>query len=464
MKKLTLTIAGFFSSIIFITGQEKFIETPLHVSSTAGIYSPSSLSGDYLYFVVVDGDLFTRFLMDSKTKKISSFSEKRNINASLYSGGHKILASRSSADNSMQFMEADGRFYFETVNFATKENTVEEFKFKKERFIGAAVAGDYIIAVTHPRSSQSLRFYFKKDNESPRFHDADLTSLEKTELPETDEGGSNEVDLNDAVIIDNNSINNVSALASGIKIFFENNHVIILGNQKNGLTQTFKFDIQSWTQTAEKFSFDLLDGEKHIPISNSFYWNGFLFQSAAYQKKYFLSIVEMKEKKALQTFTAIETDSINFKNSPIKQQGGGTVYSKHREFEFESTEQLLRKIRSAGTIFISVRDKNNGKLELRTGGFNKLASPIGTPMPYAYTTWDKAIFFSSLLSKDSLTHIPGVVPDNIYEQIEAYQKELNKKWFPPKWWLSSSTYTNETGFIIHCDSKNNALILYKFTD
>ncbi|REE17058.1 hypothetical protein DFQ09_105272 [Winogradskyella pacifica] len=130
--------------------------------------------------------------------------------------------------------------------------------------------------------------------------------------------------------------------------------------------------------------------------------------------------------------------TINFKNSPIIQEGATAIPFINTR-KFEQTSKYLRKI-SAGNLGINVHFSNElfyitlgGYQEINTGGISPIVSTPAmtsggfisfnpTFHNYNYYTATKSTFFNTILDSN-FKHVKGEIKENSFDKITEYKKD-----------------------------------------
>ncbi len=131
--------------------------------------------------------------------------------------------------------------------------------------------------------------------------------------------------------------NPLYAAAQKIKLYVENNQMILTFDHNLKETQVFVIDLNSFVINETKFSQTELKAAAQT--SNSFLFKDKLFQLKMNKTQMHLAIKALDSGTILKEFAAAENDTINFKNSPLLTQVG-----KQREKQIATIKKFLRKI------------------------------------------------------------------------------------------------------------------------
>ena len=128
-----------------------------------------------------------------------------------------------------------------------------------------------------------------------------------------------------------------------------------------------------------------------------------------------------------------------FKNTPLIQEGGTTIYSQDSKKSLKDTEKFLKRV-ATSVIGITVKKVGNF-FELKIGGFKEIDSG-GAPgasasisiggtfhyntimVGYSAYTLTRSIYFKTLLDKNTLNHIHGKVSRDVYDKIQYYDDSV----------------------------------------
>jgi hypothetical protein len=79
-----------------------------------------------------------------------------------------------------------------------------------------------------------------------------------------------------------------------------------------------------------------------------------------------LVIQNFQSGKILNSFRTLEKDTISFKNTPIIQDGGNSIYTANAERNLEKTKQLLRKMLNGEAVITGIINQK-GQHEITVG-------------------------------------------------------------------------------------------------
>lgn len=186
--------------------------------------------------------------------------------------------------------------------------------------------------------------------------------------------------------------------------------------------------------------------------ANSFIHDGHLYQLRVALSEMVVGIVKIPQGETVATFSVTEEEPIAFRNTPILQDGGRTVFSSEMRV-LEKTKQFLRRA-SRGACGISVYSGNSG-LEVTLGSCIVSTAPAGgtggmapvmlsTPSgaiqnsvfnpvysSYAQYTGSMSVYFKTLLENKTFKHIEGQIPDNPIDAIKKFVgHQTDKKELP----------------------------------
>lgn len=320
-----------------------------------------------------------------------------------------------------------------------------ELPAKKEKYVGSASYGDKFFIFTVVRATSILNLYVFNDHAKYDTYTFDFKDQQFAPLPY-----SKLFDVlhnNQFAFIDNMVPNAIELVAKKNKLYgYDNKLVLTLDNEVNKTTfitidlTTFKSDIASYDQ-AKPSCVNL------YPTSNSYIYKDHLYQFSACPNEMVLSVGSLKQGEIVQEFRVNKEDEIYFRNSAIIQEGPSLGGESERELS--KTKQFLRKV-SRSEIGISVYETSAG-IEVMLGGYKEIQTGAGgggmmmgggtisTPMGpvamaptynptfYGYSAYKftKSVYFKSLLNSQTFDHEEGVVPNNIFDKIQAFTKGMD---------------------------------------
>jgi hypothetical protein len=346
------------------------------------------------------------------------------------------------------------KFLCVTFSFETQTTSLKEFTFedKNERLVQTINDNNqfYILTYHNPRSSSydsysgyrsnantgSVYIYtFDQSGEMKRskldFGDARFAdfSNRKVRFSNMILATSDKPDLKKFVENDPQSIESVAVPR---KMYVRDGTVIFTFDQNREYTQMVTLELSTLNITTTRYEKPLIETPSLKKKSNSYLNGDYLFLSATTKEIYKLKIINYKTNQTLQIYKIEKEKPIDFKNSPIIQEGG--TYANYRELE--KTKKFLRKIYQ-GQIGISVLRRNN-EFEVTLGGFvqkntgGMMVPGFGIPIA---STGNVTLFFNptalaynsyaatkstriECLFDENFNHIQGEISANAFDRMD----------------------------------------------
>jgi len=182
------------------------------------------------------------------------------------------------------------------------------------------------------------------------------------------------------------------------------------------------------------------------------------------------SVTSLDGKKELKNILINKDEEINFKNTPIIQEGG--TYKSYRELD--KTSKFLRRLGRENIGIAVTKSKNDyivtigAKVDIPSGGMmmSGFGMPLATagaftvtfnPTSFAYSSYSgtKATRIKCLFDYD-FNHIDGNIPENVFDRIRNMSDEIKNKDAETVFKLNNHYVW---GFY---DKKTDKYILYQF--
>jgi hypothetical protein len=442
MKTLLLTISLFCSCFSF--SQKNIFELKFDLDKPTILTSPFHYS-TYSYIVIREKAGIHRFIIN-RDDSTSLYKTEATKNSLIFNNNAiKILGSVTGKDESFNvlFDTKNEIVFFEKADLLNGSYKIDgSINFSKERFIGVTQHDNVFIIAGHEEKSKSLKFYYIQEGKPNRIKEIDFSFIQP-------KYGSSDIRffLDDAAIIDDNTVFDPVLLTKEIKLYFIENKIIATCNQQYTFTQLAEIDTTTGLAEVKKFNFEERFSYKDIPDppkSNAFFRNGYLYTGAAYIKSLLISVIDPKTGLILKKYEADKDDTISFKNTPIYQEGGSSAFAANYKKEL-SPGQFIRKINDA-ELFITARNGEPEETELMIGSYKEITNSRGGPgmglgfpvapgvfisfyvsfTPGFSTSWTKTTFMKTLLQKNNFEHISRALPVSIQEKRELYEKELSR--------------------------------------
>jgi len=354
------------------------------------------------------------------------------------------------AEKKTVLVYANGRnksFNALSVNNERKFLINKEIKIgKDEIFLESFELGKYFYLVTVGWQKSYLVFY--------RINNELIIETHKVELKEYS-FGNQEPDLYKNLISTTNdinvskisyqTINSLAATFNMAKIYTFDDTFVLTLDKLFGQTLFLKINLLNWDTELIKFKVNIEACDKSK--SNSFLYFDKLLKAQVCDDRLILSIIDINSKEILNKYEAKSGEEIKFKNTPITQEGGSSVYVANDSRELANGNSLFRKIHNSQmSLAANLTKQCRSCYEVTIGSFEEkeMASgggpsyiggtsvPMGgamipvqgsfspTYIGYTKSTWTKSAFFKTLLQGDNFSHKTGQIEKNEFERIESF--------------------------------------------
>ena len=230
-----------------------------------------------------------------------------------------------------------------------------------------------------------------------------------------------------------NDPHSIESVAVPRKMYIRNGQVIFTFDQNKESTQIVTLDLNTFVIDSKVYEKPLLGIASNKKRSNSYLNGDYLFMSVTTREEYELKIINYKTEETIKTYRIEKEKPIDFKNTPIIQEGG--VYANYRELE--KTKKFLRKIYQ-GSMGVSVLQRNN-QFEVTLGGFvqknsgGMMVPGFGIPMA---SMGNVTIFFNptalayngytatkstriECLFDENMNHVSGEIQENAFDIMDG---------------------------------------------
>ncbi|WP_281846223.1 hypothetical protein [Olleya namhaensis] len=268
-------------------------------------------------------------------------------------------------------------------------------------------------------------------------------------------------------IINNNVPNSLEQTNAITKLYLNNNTLTITSNLFDKSTYIISLDLETNTYNFQNIINTGFNDSHRGANSNSFIYNDKLLTIYSTLDHLSFSAYNLKNLTLLKTFQINKEDKIDFKNTPIIQEGG--EFDNYRELEKNS--KFLRKI-TQSKIGITAYTKNdqliitlgaskeiagNNFAMVNFGLVGGIAFGLLTNNLYNYSQTKSTRI--SCLFDDNLNHIKGHIPLNDFDKIEKF-KQNNSAFNNPN--LQTLFKYNSSYLLGNYDKKNGLYSLFKF--
>ncbi|KAA1246199.1 hypothetical protein [Aquimarina sp. RZ0] len=448
-KKIALLIS-ILCTYFSVQAQEKVLELPDSFSSTPSLskesYALPNQLLDGLMLLLEERKKFKSYLFDA------NYALKAKITTEVLPHKYKNLLGYNIHENNYSLFFTNNRntkFGVQIFDFKNEVSSIKllDFKLKKEMFIDAVNYKNKIHILTVSKGTSDLNIYTFDKNLTAHKNVVSLKHLEyKNPINGFTFFAHNIFSHNDIAKIESNSPNVIETTSKEIKIYQQNQQLILSFDHRIKNTHLYYIDLNTYQtthKTIEKPSYK----EEGFVKSNSYIFDNKIFQIASSNKKMKFTIKDLSTKEKIREYAIHKKDTITFKNSPIIQEGGGAFpgISENQVREMEKTAKYLRKISSAN-LGISVY-KVDGKYNIILGGTKKInsggtfASGFGTvgtigstgafsvgfnPTFYGYGGYSstKSTYINCLFDVN-FNHVKGDIPLNSFDRINDFEDTLD---------------------------------------
>jgi len=324
-------------------------------------------------------------------------------------------------------------FSFETQTTLHKEFTFED---RNERMLQTINNNNKFYILSYHNSKDEIYIYtFDESGNATRnqldFSEFDfisqnsqMVSFKKMAL---NFGGNSEIQK-----LNENDPHSIESVAIDRKMYIRDGEVIFTFDQNDSFTQMVTLDLNTLKTNLKIYKKPLFTVSNIEKNSNSYLNGEYLFLLVNTRDEAEMQIMKYKTMEILNTYRIEKDKPIDFKNSPIIQEGG--IYARYREME--KTQKFLRKIYQ-GDVGVSVIQRNNqyevtlgGFVERNTGGMMvpgygiPLASAGNVtlffdPTALAYSSYraTKSTRIECLLD-ENMSHTEGKIYDNAFDKMD----------------------------------------------
>jgi len=358
-------------------------------------------------------------------------------------------------------------FDFESGVCSTKEI---DFKLKKEFFLTIFSRKGKIFIVSVSRKGSKLNIYEFTDN----LNNPQKFEIEIPEHTFLDRFGDS-VDLKDVlsdsykngfmvspVTIQENLPATIEKTRRPLKIYPTKIGFDVTVDTWLKSTYLLKVSLENMTVDVSEFKYPEPDGFIARVKANSFLFDDNLFHIIMGSDEMLFSVFSTQTKDLKKQILLKKEDEIDFRNTPIVQNGGAFESFRY----LENTKQFFRKSLDAD-IGLSVIEKNE-RYEITFGSVKEMGEPVvlyfvagglvgGTVSLLVRDLLDyrltKSVEFRSLFSK-KMNHLEGDVSPNLFDKIGEFTKGVKLK--------SETLFRfHESYYYGHYNIDRNAYLIYK---
>ncbi len=284
----------------------------------------------------------------------------------------------------------------------------------------------------------------------------------------------------DVAKIDEAGLPDIKSVSARSKVYLIHDTLFLTMNRDQGNTMVYAFDLYNKTVSYRlienepvKMQYDPIT-EKNIVekdyVDNSYLLNGKLFFVSATTESLHVIISDFYSGARLKYFEVKREDTIDFKNTPILQEGKVIYFNSTKELT--RTRQLLRKMSGGDAAIAALNDSmgiavtlgsNQEQRQMGMPGYGFSSGSTGTIVGgsgmgnFSPGTWTKAVRFRMLVDSSSFQHIQGDIEPSINDRIDEFSKDIKIPEHAENLLLQDGRY-----IYIYYDKKNQSLNLQQF--
>jgi hypothetical protein len=430
----------------------------------------------------------------------SKFELTDSLNADFINGKFKFL--KGYGVDSLQYYlyfgnRKDNEFSVQSVNFNTKvsEGKLLPLKFKKERLLRTLNYQNKHYILTVVPNSSDLNVYEVMGDKLFRSKKFDFSGHQFTHS----KNGKffDALNLNSGLgkaivgirIIDSNDPASLEEAFSKRKLYHYNNKLFMVLDNVSNITTLVTIDLTDLSSTVQAFKHAELECKDLAVKTNSYLTGNYLFQIKACEDELCLKVTDVISEQVVKTYQAKSNEEISFKNTPLLQDGGLTIFTVGDSGrELDKTKQFFRKLVS-GDIGVAVSEADD-KFLVTVGGYREQSSGSGggmmmispgisttmpgtgammpampvyhhNPVMYGHSTSanTRTVYFKSFLQQSTLNHVDGEMPITAFDKVSGFEMELK----PPV--LLKSRFKLDDSYVLgYFLYRNKHFYLRKFTN
>ncbi|TRX57693.1 hypothetical protein FNH22_14875 [Fulvivirga sp. M361] len=440
------------SSVIFLVvfwllfgslyGQSLVKEIPIgQATNGSGFFLGASLKGVEIIPFYYNG--FDNGLLAIKDKKrivvkemtpdfsISNSVEAQVPELSRLLGGtrHHNMVSLFYLAQSTQF---DQTIIIQEIVFGNKVHKQYKVRLgKDEKFFTSISDNNKCYILTRIRNSSDVCIYPLKPGDYPRKMKFTLGPVVRSGRKVPFYRAFNE----SPVFISENAPSSFLATSKDHKIYMKDDVVWLTMDNYEHYTLLIKLDIKNEFARMERV--EHIVSKREYNRTNSLIFQNVIYSLSTCDAQLYLTLRDINTKREIQSFSVSKYQQINFKNSPIFQEGGGGV----REMQINETKTFLRKM-SRLSVALAIEEIDD-KYKLSIGGFKEITTGYGGFVPggagafvsspvftaYSLNSWgNKYVYFNTILEAETLDYLENEpVKTGHFEKIKAFESEVTPK-------------------------------------
>ncbi len=280
------------------------------------------------------------------------------------------------------------------------------------------------------------------------------------------------------VKIEETNPNSIAITSNVCKIYDRGNKFVLTIDEGILYTYLFEFTLPELTVALKTFQKKQLPNDGNPAINNSYLFEDKIFQITANSNKMLFTIKNLETEEVLKQIELSKDEEINFKNSPIIQEGTAMASGERRELD--ETSQFLRKIsdEDIGVAVMPIKEgyriTMGGNKTLNVNTHGTLAGQYtigGTVGNSGYSTtyfnpaftafnsyqYNKSTRIECLFNED-FEHIDGIIPQNVFDKIRIFTLRNPNG-------VAENVFKMKDYFIYgRYNSKEDTYQLFKFSD
>lgn len=284
----------------------------------------------------------------------------------------------------------------------------------------------------------------------------------------------------DVAKIDEAGLPDIQSVSARNKVYLIHDTLFLTMNRNLANTIVYAFDLYNKTVSyrlieneSVKMKYDPYQKKNIIEgdyVDNSYLLNGKLYFISATDESLHVSISDFYSGARLKYFEVKRDDTIDFKNTPVLQEGKALYFNNTKELT--KTKQLLRKMLSASAAIAALNDSMGTAITL---GSNKEEKQMGLPGygfssgpanimiggsgmgDFSKSTWTKAVRFRMLVDSISFQHIQGDMETSINDRIDEFSQDIKIPEHAENLLFQDGRY-----IYIYYDKKKQSLVLQQF--
>lgn len=461
LMKKALLLAVFLVSSVQLFSQEVVFAKDIHLTSFIDnkreAFPVVNSEKNEIALFLLDNKVINSLLIDKNFGLVNSFAIDRPVGMTQEILGH-------SADSyGYHLFFTNGRknkFYTRSIDVLGNryQGRHQDIKLKGEKFLESVSYKNKFYLLTVKKKSSVLKLYVFEGNNLQRTETFDFSAhaFSDTYFPELYYALQEGISLGKTTFniqkIEINNPNPLDLTSKPVKIYYYDNKLFLTLDNSYVATKIITIDLQDFTSSLKLYEQGNPVCDRIILKSNSYLYNNMLYQITGCKDELYYSVLDIRTGALLKDFTIYKEEEIPFKNTPLIQEGGATIFVQGETRELNRTKQVLRKI-TASDVGISVYPAQD-QLELTIGGYKEIktgsggsvpmmmpggiSTPYGTasvptyhynPTMYGFDKYSnsRTVYFKSLLDKNNFEHVPGEISYKAYDRIKDYQEKIRNE-------------------------------------